>query len=441
MSATITPITKDQEQQLLGALTSAIRDTNNGTPVNESLAKQAMANGFGPEFASRMVEAFNASKTIKHLNSTEGEKRAESFELADAQQVVAHMYSGAPKLTIKVSNTKITDPATVNFNLNPESAIRVSKLDKVAFEKVAKVYEKPMAMRMDTVLKDSRAFLTKVARARRELSMEHADLMDKVSSAAYDLAEAFRTWGHDPFHEVEYSLAGVHGKTLVKSAMDVVWGIHDLERTGEKRASSLPNRPTVLERTPCHQLGDKYIKLVKSSAEKRAELEEFNRKAKLVEDYFKTRITAINKKAADGAEGKKGPDFNKSVGSLLGPLSVAPRSVMSTIMFDDNADSGSDDAARTVSPVQESKIRQIRTKLMLNDMISNDSVISAYAPGDVFSAYNEVAEMVPGLATEPLLMRAMVARILQSGGRMDAHEIGALLKAEELRRKTRILGY
>ena len=77
---------------------------------------------------------------------------------------------------------------------------------------------------------------------------------------------------------------------------------------------------------------------------------------------------------------------------------------------------------------------------MINDLISNDPVISGYPVEQVVTAYNTISEMLPALATQPIAMRGLIASMLQRGGGLEAMEIKNLLDTEEQKRKLRILG-
>ena len=124
-------ISSTQEKKLLGAMESAISLTNSGTAPNEAIAKTANDNGLSPEFACRMVEAFNTSKTIKHLKDNDGEKRAETFDIADKESVLKLMYSPTEK---SVEKAAYSAPFKFDFN-KPE--VDIGHLEKVAAEVAA----------------------------------------------------------------------------------------------------------------------------------------------------------------------------------------------------------------------------------------------------------------------------------------------------------------
>jgi len=93
-----------------------------------------------------------------------------------------------------------------------------------------------------------------------------------------------------------------------------------------------------------------------------------------------------------------------------------------------------------IDPKQEANIREVSAKVMLNDMMTNDPVISGYPVEDVLSAFNQAAALAPALSTEPLAMRALIAKILQTGGRLDLAEVKDLARTESDVRENRLLG-
>jgi len=88
----------------------------------------------------------------------------------------------------------------------------------------------------------------------------------------------------------------------------------------------------------------------------------------------------------------------------------------------------------------EGALRAIKTKMMLNDMISNDPVISGYPVEQVTGVYNKLAELVPALSTQPIAMRGLIANMLQREGGLESMEVKNLLDTEESKRKLRVLG-
>ena len=93
-----------------------------------------------------------------------------------------------------------------------------------------------------------------------------------------------------------------------------------------------------------------------------------------------------------------------------------------------------------MDPKHEGELRKVKLKLMVNDMISNDPVLSAYAPGEVIEAINDLTAMAPAIGTNKPLMKSLVGRYLQQGGKLDPSEIAQILQLESAQRNVGIKG-
>jgi len=90
--------------------------------------------------------------------------------------------------------------------------------------------------------------------------------------------------------------------------------------------------------------------------------------------------------------------------------------------FKDRHEQIEDDVLKQIaSPVHEQKLRDIRTRTMLQDLMRNDPVIKTHDPYEVAENFNNLASFTPRLADQPLLMAAMLRRSLQ--GPIDAFEV------------------
>lgn len=394
-------ISKEQESRLRDSLVSAIHYANGGMSSNDALAKSANEHGLGPEFASRMVEAFNASKTVNYLKKTSAEKRAETFEIADRSEVIKRMYDMAgPKQ--EVSKTAAASPLR-NFNRTTTCAPTLTKAASASKEDRSPVSSGLRETKV-TKLYSMRDSLNKMG---SDIRVELLQCKQKACEAVEKLANSFRTPGHTPFCEVEARVRSTFGDALGKKAMDIVWATTDFERLGEKRAEDVSGR-LVMGTGPSYAAARELVHSLEKAAQLQSELVAYNKAVTQVS------LPQPVKKAADSGIG----------------------SVVSTILPDPKEEPGS-----VIDPSHEAKLRSIRTKVMVNDMISNDPVLSAYAPSDVLTAYNETAKMVPGISTDPMLMRTVVSRLLQAHNRLEPHDVKTLYETEEANRKLRIKGY
>lgn len=82
-------------------------------------------------------------------------------------------------------------------------------------------------------------------------------------------------------------------------------------------------------------------------------------------------------------------------------------------------------------PSHETNLRKIRTAVMLNDLIRNDNVLRGYKPTEIASAFNDVSQMSPRLASQPMLTRSILRKWLPQGG-VDTFEAKDIAETEKL---------
>lgn len=75
-----------------------------------------------------------------------------------------------------------------------------------------------------------------------------------------------------------------------------------------------------------------------------------------------------------------------------------------------------DQAAELEDPAHEAELQKIRVQAMLQDMLSNDEVISAHDPDEVLRHYNDLAQAMPTVAVQPAIIRPLLRKRLTQGG-------------------------
>ena len=513
-------ISPETEKLLVSSLRSAILDVNGGSDANTAIIKQAKENALGPELACRLVEAFNTSKTLNFLKNNTGEKRAESFELADRDVVVSSLYVSPPSKSVVV--TKAASLRTVNFNSSP--LVTIEKAAAVTFSEGMKVTKQALYGIHSNAVVAGRSFLNSIKNARDEYRMHEKSAQYKLATSLDDFIQTFKRADRkamSPLNDIEERLS-YHFGPIAKKAIDLAWEqLPEHIQSREKRAEKVPETHVFPLDDELYKKAETLITNLKDAVDLAAEFMEFSKKAELVEGHFKTQVDAIacrapknvevtsvlSKEAAQpinpseywrwgagegafapppvpskggqkgqkGQQGKQGPKSppkpapppqtskNQGPGSSPPPPTPGPGPLPppppppppgSAPQDRDSGKKGDDKIVmmpelEDVKPLKiqpsfpaqhEATLRSIRTKLMLNDMISNDPVISGYPVDEVIDVYNQVAEVMPAITTQPLIMRGIIASLLQREGGLDPMELQALLETEEAGRRTRILG-
>jgi len=92
-------------------------------------------------------------------------------------------------------------------------------------------------------------------------------------------------------------------------------------------------------------------------------------------------------------------------------------------------------------PAHENRLRAIRARADLTDMLASDPVLQGYSGADVADGYNALATTAPRAAESPMYMRAMLRRYLAQGGVLDPDDIrGNVLEADKTLAQTRDAG-
>ena len=475
-------ITPDQEKTLSKALVSAIQNVNDGGTPHEALAKSANDHGLTPQFACRMTEAYNASKTVKYLQSTEGEKRAHDFDLANHEEVLRLMYKDNPPAKEVTAATKfIPGKVYTAAKAAPEMTkaagedtpgkrdgtgpAKGSYMDRVfgkgrreadgeecPSKKKKREKKAAPALRNNQVTKLA-SLVTELDRAGAELRMERAHAGDQILKSACSLKDSLRIPGHESFEELERRVTSTYGE-MGKKAMDIIWGMSDFERLGEKRASA-PDRLLLMGTGPTYDSAREMMKWLEKAARIDKQVQEWQKSKAQVTELLSEQsgqqpggtgatfvsdpgmprrpatapLVDVDKAVGGGArayESKEAADKGVSVSDPTGFLAAPSKPAAPVSIFD---------------PAHEGKLRAIRTRIVVNDMISNDPILSAHPPEAVFNAYNELSRIAPGITNEPIVIRSLIGRSLQTGGRMEQNEIKQLLDAEKAHREIRVKGF
>ena len=275
-------MTDAQHKTLIGALTSAIQDISGGSEINEALAKHASENGLNAEFAKRMVEAYNASKTVHHIQTSEGEKRAATIPLADAEMVIKLMYK--PTIVEKKAHAVST---MVNFNTADYS--RKDRIEKTA--SALKAERKPIEKKAGMFQADHdvvfrKSTMSKVAFVRDELKYEARRNRDKCLELSEKIANEIAR-GDYAFEDLEKRLVSQH-KKIGKAASEMIWSMQDLAILGEKRAEA-DDRIYLLGKSAVEKMAVELVTSIEKTAENTVQMLSFEKKAKVLESFFANR--------------------------------------------------------------------------------------------------------------------------------------------------------
>jgi hypothetical protein len=400
------------ERRIMKALERAVKMANTGTHPNEAIAKVASEERFTQPIVQRMVEAFNISKTLAFMKVASGAKRAESFPLADAAGILGRMYTTPePAVQSKLASfVPDTYGRSETTNFNKPNALTIPIPASLKTEKVA-AYPADPNVAAGKEISQRRAFEKKAHDTKSEYQSRVLDLMGAAQSIGYE----FRKVGHVPFAEIERHIWAEHGQ-VGKSAMDLIYGTGNLR---EKRAEAPPDHQVLFDsRCEPYKSIEALIKLafdIQDLASQALEAEE---------------AVASFKSGAQVAAGERQGEAAKTE-KLAGTLGTMGLLGMVGLSAPDPESTRRKAMQEVIDPIHESRLAAAKTKAMLNDLASNDPILSGYEPHALATAYNQIAEFAPSVAQQPAVMRGMLRRMMQQEGVLEPHEAEQLGSIEK----------
>lgn len=161
----------------------AVRELQQGTPLQDSVVKIATENSMNPEQIKRLVESTNTSAFLDQFKSKTGNQRMVEFDVADAAKAISSALGSGDSITITISKGDSPEGEESLFDsIKDEFAPKVaSSIEKVAYS-YSKKPEKPkkketkLSSYMSNKYRES--LLDKVA----DYNYRASDLADEVSS-------------------------------------------------------------------------------------------------------------------------------------------------------------------------------------------------------------------------------------------------------------------
>ena len=149
----------------------------------------------------------------------------------------------------------------------------------------------------------------------------------------------------------------------------------------------------------------------------------------------------LQKKTADSSSPNKSPlDFESALSpitELFSPKSDLARVTHLDRMLGSSAPSDQLDLqSRFVrhginTPDHKRKLDSIRMQSAVNDMLSNDDIISQYDPDEVYRVYNELIQTAPTAMERPMIARTFMRETLAKGGLLGSYDLNPLMSYDK----------
>lgn len=407
-------LSKRDEEGVVDAIAESIKLANDGMEPSEAIAKSASARGYNRNFATRMVEAFNVSKSMKHHKESEGEKRADTFSLADAKRVHAIMFP-----------EKVDTPAEKSASVWMPVECGIVE-DKYYFLDRAPTAEKHAEVNTWKE-QDPNSLMTRAygevehkKLALQQATNEARDLRELALKELIKLSDYYRSIEpREPFDNLESAALQSYGEQI-RPAMDLVYMTSKAASFGHVRASGPSKAVPKLSIDPYKLLSSamgcqqQYLAKQAALQAQRAEV------AKFVE-----RVDLAGRLMAKGGQVRpllSGMLANKALSKQLGGGdSLYDALLTATESLED--------------PSLEAERKSIRAKMLLKELMESDEVLSQQSPEDVVNAFNEIASLAPRAAESPMTMRALLRKRIEQGS-VDPMDITNIANLENTMRES-----
>lgn len=423
-------ISSESEGRIVRAIEDAKSAIDQGTRPQDAFTKVATDMDLPPGHIRLMVQAFNTAQ-VNRQRKTAGDdifEKAATVEIVNAQNIIDKLFppAGHTKSAAQAHDENVVSD---EYKRRPDWYSRLRGREKAAtaapLEKTAQCYPRDESRHV----KKAHSLLVEARQAEEELRREVSRCRDKLASEFEQLEHYFRTPGCLPFDEVAENAALLWGKY----AADVMTQVALARKKFAKEASLGPRGAPVLAHRAPYSHVQGCVDAIAAYHCKKASLETLRSETapvvrKLSRQFSPSPVRAFlslddldEKCAADGSL------VGSTVSSALG--SAAGAGIMGKVMGKGD-DKLKLDAYQAVSdPAHEAKIKSLQTQAALHDMLANDQVISGYQPEEVLKAFNEIQQLAPRSAAQPMLARALIRKHLAQG-QLDPFDINQLTGVE-----------
>jgi len=229
-------LSKQAEQKALTALEDAIKLVGDGMTPDAAITKAAQDAKLEPQMIQRMVEAYNVSKTLSHLDKAAGAERAQTFPIADSSAILQELFPMAP----------VTKQEKTAAAVHPDYLAQVSRPDfmKVAsLPKLPRMTDKtPIAYERDPAARAKRAIdeRSKLQLLYKQATSTYREMYYRLMGEVEKAAAYWKRFGDKtPFDVIEKRAYAAYGP-MAKSLMDMIMHVGGLgdRRIHVKRAAA-----------------------------------------------------------------------------------------------------------------------------------------------------------------------------------------------------------
>lgn len=440
-------LSKAREEDLIEGVKTAVDLVDSqGMSPDEAIEKVARTEKWGKELIRFASHAYNTGRqTAQRETSDSILDKFAAFDLANPDKIISAVWPKVKSAAVRQQLTGVSadykaPPAWLDARQQTTTMEKAAAADDILAKQ-----PKPEPYAPDPQVKMAREYskqleLRKEAQAaRNQVSQAHDELLNAVGQ----LGDYFKKFARDrlPFATVEHAVRTYYPAAATK-LMDYAYGRN---RMKEARAADtkMPSTAVDLNSAPftlikkCMDAGAKESRL--RIYEKEAQDAVQSHREGDLAPFVPTppqggsRETASTSKyliAEDDPE--KGAGFLASVAGSS--VADKTKSILDRALSDaPTLEARQSTLSELSDPSHEAELRKIRAQALLSEMM-DDEVIGGYEPEKVLNAYNEISQLMPSGAMQPIIARSLLRRHLQ--GAMEPFEAKEITDIEKGVRQT-----
>lgn len=451
-------LTQETEDKLLRVIDKTAALVDEGMTPDDAVIKAAMAQGLRPGDIEPVVHAYNTGRTLRQR--ADGEdifSKVADFQLANLDNILTRLYPEAVEKAASVATDTVVSP---EYGISPQSMLeRKSRWEKRAADVDWRIMDgkeipaAPPLAKEDDAYQRVQVKMASLKQAAEESRRKAASAFDQMGKTFMELSDYFRRTDAKPIPVVKEAVMVMHGDK------------------GERIFDELIKVSPSLMKLANHREGSSLLGTVgqyrfKESADTiDCTAEPFPLVAQLIQDIqthnrlkaaAAVSLETYEKEAAElmapfcspavssSILGTSSEEQEKTANILDGPLrTLGAYSIVNNTMLQPiakrlkgpSADEEAQKAMESLNdPAHESQLRAINAQSTLQDLMSNDDVISSYSPEQVANAYNDIVQISPSVADQRMLIQSLLRKQLQQDT-LDTFEQDQLLGFEDKLRK------
>lgn len=429
----MTDIFKDR---LMSALHSAVGNFNEGGDPNAAVIKAAADNDFNLEQTTRLVETFNTARTIYHYKTASD--RSAPFALADGAVVVSDLFK--PGIPAKAAAAPLPDyteyerpESDFNRDFEAKSAEEVTPvreyLDTSLDAQCARAFTAMNIQRdlVSTAMDNARMASTKAAQIINKLAADlrigyedkvrdrYSRLMACFQGTEYvpvteKLAANMPAWIKDAVckDELVNDLDLAQYKAILKEAhkyMQLEAELLAFSGQIEKEAKAFerdwletvsPLLPKLADTGVSKYIDNRLLKEAQYTLTSKRESPGF---------FNPAPVTRESKLQLGGGKGEPNPLSEAVMEGVKKPLSEGIGSGLTDILYK---------PMERENKVLSERLKNVQRQIMMEDLLTNDPVLSDEEPQTVINAYDAVMKLAPDMSMNKEVVRAILRQAVHS---------------------------